>query len=274
MSPDSPNSFRFYINREFDHRKTRNAKYSLRAFARDLGVSNQKLSQILTGKLGISTASAEQIAARLKLSKFETDLFIALAESAHGRSESGRVKAAARVDKLAERLKFRDRSSDVEREGFSWLEYPIYMCYSLPEAQANHQWASRRLGIPEAVVKTIVDDFFSRDLLREENGSWIQPNPFVSVNAKSSGEAIRKLYKKMLDLASKSVSDTPITERKLSVSYMTLHPENLEVAKDAIDQFCYGLIDRFGKSDLAGARVYAFNTQLFPIDVKTGDNGL
>jgi plasmid maintenance system antidote protein VapI len=46
--------FKDFINREFDLRSSKNGSYSLRAFARDLGISPQRLSHLLSGKKGIS----------------------------------------------------------------------------------------------------------------------------------------------------------------------------------------------------------------------------
>ena len=56
-----------FLGAEFSKRKLRNETYSLRAFARDLGVSASRLSEILSGKLGISEKTAETIASKLRL---------------------------------------------------------------------------------------------------------------------------------------------------------------------------------------------------------------
>ena len=50
------------INEEFEKRKQINSAYSLRAFARDLGISAPRLSQILNKKQGLSLNAAQNLA--------------------------------------------------------------------------------------------------------------------------------------------------------------------------------------------------------------------
>jgi transcriptional regulator with XRE-family HTH domain len=59
-----PISFRQYLQGEVARRCCRNARYSLRAFARDLGVDHSTLSQILRGRRALSPRAIERHAAR------------------------------------------------------------------------------------------------------------------------------------------------------------------------------------------------------------------
>lgn len=54
-------TYQHYMLSEFEGRKSRNPGYSLRAFARDLGLAAPKLSEILRGKGGLSEASARRL---------------------------------------------------------------------------------------------------------------------------------------------------------------------------------------------------------------------
>ena len=64
------------IKEEFSKRVTRNSSYSLRAFARDLGVSPASLSCFLNQKKGISEKKATDIAGRLDLNLSKKEQFI------------------------------------------------------------------------------------------------------------------------------------------------------------------------------------------------------
>jgi plasmid maintenance system antidote protein VapI len=65
------------IAKAFEERKQRNPNYSLRAFARDVGISAAQLSRILRGQREISTEQACKIAFSLKLSPHLFVMFIA-----------------------------------------------------------------------------------------------------------------------------------------------------------------------------------------------------
>lgn len=88
-----------FLLEEFRSRRSRNPHYSLRAFARDLGMPASKLSQNLRGLCGISVAKAEKIAAKLQMRDDEKHLFLALVESQHARSRVARQQAHASLQR-------------------------------------------------------------------------------------------------------------------------------------------------------------------------------
>lgn len=58
-----------FLRQEFDSRKENNPRYSLRAFARDLGVSSGRLSEILNFRRRVTPLQAAKFAERLKLTR-------------------------------------------------------------------------------------------------------------------------------------------------------------------------------------------------------------
>jgi transcriptional regulator with XRE-family HTH domain len=59
--------FRTALNLEFRRRSERNPRYSLRAFARDLGSDHATISQILRGRRTLSSRMVRQLGSRLRL---------------------------------------------------------------------------------------------------------------------------------------------------------------------------------------------------------------
>ena len=59
------------INKEFQTRQARHAQYSLRSFARSLGVDVSVLSKIMHGRLGINPRMADTLLAKLTLTDEE-----------------------------------------------------------------------------------------------------------------------------------------------------------------------------------------------------------
>lgn len=60
--------YREHLNSEFLERKRKNSRYSIRSYARSLGVDNGYLSKLLRGKTLISLDLADSIAKKLNLS--------------------------------------------------------------------------------------------------------------------------------------------------------------------------------------------------------------
>jgi len=63
-----PVTFRTVLQAEYDRRLARNARYSLRAFARALSVNHSTLSQILRGKRRVTARNVRSIGSKLHLS--------------------------------------------------------------------------------------------------------------------------------------------------------------------------------------------------------------
>jgi transcriptional regulator with XRE-family HTH domain len=66
-------SFRKFLEHEFERRRMRNPRYSLRAFARALAVDHSSLSQFLNGKRRLTPRSIRQIGAAMRLSPREIE---------------------------------------------------------------------------------------------------------------------------------------------------------------------------------------------------------
>jgi transcriptional regulator with XRE-family HTH domain len=67
-----------YLISIFNERKDKNPRYSLRAFARSLGVSSGQLSEILSGKRPLSHKLARRISIALALTEDESQKLIQL----------------------------------------------------------------------------------------------------------------------------------------------------------------------------------------------------
>ena len=91
--------YRSFFKAELERRQARNPRYSLRSFARDLGFSAPRLSDVLRGRYGISRAAAFDLATRIRLSEVDRAYLCDLVESEHGRSRFTREAARARLAK-------------------------------------------------------------------------------------------------------------------------------------------------------------------------------
>lgn len=74
------NDFRVFLKEELQRRASKNPAYSLRAFARDIGLTNSHLSMTLSGRKRISAETAEQIAQRMNLKTGEAEYVVLLAQ--------------------------------------------------------------------------------------------------------------------------------------------------------------------------------------------------
>lgn len=96
--------YREVLKNELVQRQERNSLYSLRSFARDLGISPSRLSEIFNHKQGISLSWAKKISEKINLSTEDAELFCLLVTKEHGKSEQARSVAEEKIKQFMEKL--------------------------------------------------------------------------------------------------------------------------------------------------------------------------
>jgi len=76
-----------FLKHQLELRLAKNQSYSLRAFARDLGLSASRLSEVLKKKKGLSINAAFLLTEKLGLTSKEKELFFLSVEALHSRSK-------------------------------------------------------------------------------------------------------------------------------------------------------------------------------------------
>ena len=82
----------------YQHKKARNSNYSVRAFARDLGVPASNLSSAMNEKRGFAVPTLHQICDTLGLSDAERSVVLNATASQFARSHQAKIEAQKRVD--------------------------------------------------------------------------------------------------------------------------------------------------------------------------------
>lgn len=108
--------YRQILKNELTRRCGNNALYSLRAFARDIGVSPSQLTEVLGGKHGLSGRKAKTVSQNLGFNKEETNFFVDLVEATHGRSEVKRELAKIRIQNKQQHSK---RAKEIDLNTFA-----------------------------------------------------------------------------------------------------------------------------------------------------------
>ena len=87
----STHDYRAIVRGELDRRRKDNAKYSLRALARDFNISPSFLSEVLGGKARFSKDQGIQWAKANRFSSDEVEFFGELVDSCDGRTDAIRT---------------------------------------------------------------------------------------------------------------------------------------------------------------------------------------
>ncbi|RYZ63769.1 MAG: hypothetical protein EOP09_17105 [Proteobacteria bacterium] len=153
---------------ELAARIAKNARYSLRAFARDLKIEPGVLSQILSGKRFCSESIALQIADRLLWSPDQSDEFLHALARAKKRAGLKRISPnlRARLKKpTSETKQSKDLSLDVFKVIADWQHYAILDLPFTRGYQSDVKWIAAQLGLSVHEARSSVDRLIAVGLM-------------------------------------------------------------------------------------------------------------
>ena len=247
---------------EFRSRRSRNPHYSLRAYARDLGMPASKLSQNLRGLCGISVAKAETIALRLQMREDEKQLFLTLVESQHARSRVARQQAVVALAQIRD-----ENILELSLEKFSavrdWYHMAILEMTDLRGFRSDLKWIAGKLFLPIDVVKEAVARLEALGLMKLENGEWKQTHRDLELPGGVPSRTIREHHKQILSKAIVAVDAVAADKREFSSHTFTVNRQDLPELKSAVRDF-QRRISKLSQTADKDA-VYVLAVQLFPI---------
>lgn len=159
----SASDFRTFLEQELSRRNSANPNYSLRAFARDLGVDSSFLSKLLNGKRSMTARTIMSLAPRLSLPESEVQNFI---QKANGRRR--RYSVGGQDVQVYQEIEDHKYLQNLE-----WFHLAILEMVNLKTFQANATWIAERLSITPDQAQQALDALMSHGVLSQrEDGAW------------------------------------------------------------------------------------------------------
>lgn len=258
-------------------RCSKNPGYSLRAFARDLGLSAQSLSHIMNGNRGISREKGQVIAEKIGLSETEKEELITFIEARYSRSPRIRDEAAKRMILLQGMMK-----SDLALESFKmisgWYHLALLTLLQIERKIQSPKFLAARLGISVYEVKASLERLLKLKMLKIESQRYIpEQDYFINKNGTSS-QSVKTFHEQILDKAKTALTLQKVQERDFSVVFLPIDPDRVDEIKEEIRVFRKRIEQKFSSSPENCKEVYALGVQLFriseqcPTDQNKGEN--
>ncbi len=266
--------YREILHCELARRIKQNPRYSQGAFARDLSLTPSRLSEILHGKQGVSTQVAQQIAKLMRFSEEETQYFLDLVESQHGRSRLLREAARLRLQRFRRSPLAELIGDDTFHLIADWYNVAVLELLRLDDARQDALWIARRLRIPQEQAADALERLERLRLIRRNEEGRLelveaQQNFIGSVQS----ESFQKFCRQILWKAIEAVDET---RPHAMHSYMVAVAEkNLPQLLATMRETCNKLAERMDVDIGSKDAVYCLTTQFFPVsdapneDIKT-----
>lgn len=211
---------RQFLREELERRSERNPRYSLRAFAKSLGMSHTVLSLVMSGKRPLSKRAAANIASQLALSPGEAHSLF--------RSRSGD--------------RFVAEPSSMDLDTFAviaeWYHFAILSLLELPEARLEARWIAEQLDITAQNAALAIDRLVRLGVIaQKDDGRWRQTKKSFRLDPRYSTAATRRFQLQLLQKSIESLENETLEKRDHTSTTFAMDPALLPYAKARIQKF-------------------------------------
>lgn len=231
-----PDNYRKYLTENFESRSLRNPSYSLRAYARDLGIGTSTLTEVLKGKYGLSKARIETIVNSLQLTSSQAEHFSDLVTRDHSRNLLDREEAISRIQS---RLK--QTTESVTLDGFrvisDWYHLALLELITLPNSGSDTSKMAKALNLPELTVKEALERLMRLDLVIKKDDGFYPTDDFSAIGDETPSQIIRKFHRQILEKALTALESQSVEKRENSSTVFAINVEDLPAAKKKLLKF-------------------------------------
>lgn len=256
-----------YLQLELTKRVHKNPHYSLRSFARDLGVTAGWLSEFLSFKKGMSVQKAKEISQSLGLTLKEQEVFVLSAQAAHARKREDKSVASQQLKayKLTKTFKF---SNQDFVEAGAWYHQAILELIETDDFSHRELEISQRLRLPMATVVRALKELQNIGMLEIRNGKMLPAFEETQTEQGRPSRAIKKYHEEILQKATSALHEQPIDEREFISVTFAFDAERILEAKEELRKMQKAFTDKFYGNGSAKNSVHQFSLQLFRLDNK------
>lgn len=242
-----------FLSQFFDKRHAKNNQYSIRAFARDIGISSGRASEFLRGVSIPGPRLSRRIASALQLSeKQKLQLNYLIASHVSVRKNGQREDAYQLADKEFTLLP-------------DWQHFAVLNLLNTTGAKPSVEWLAERLALPESSVEDSLEKLCLAGLVAEEEGFYKATHQHLTSTSTIPSEALRNYNRQMIQKALWSIDNVPLELRNVTSIMMTANPSNLYKLKVLTNEFKQRAAELFGEGD--ATEVYNLCIQIFPCTV-------
>ncbi len=248
------------VRSRFLEMQTRNPSYSVRAYAKRLGMGASTLSMVLSGQRQCSKKVAAQIADRLMLDPLDRASVLEKTDLKNKKQTSEHVLSYLKV------------SNDQFVAFSEWSYMAILNLVRMKSFKNDPSWIAGRVGITEKQVVEALDRLQRLGMLiTDENGKLKRSHEAYRTSDDIADVTIRKGHFQTLDLAKKSLEEDEIDIRDFSWLTMSVKQSQMKEMKEFIRKFQTEFVELFAKNEDPD-EVYRLAVQMIPLTKKIETN--
>ena len=244
------------IETEFLKRKNANSSYSLRAFAKNLGISPAVLSQVLNRKRDLTPKILKTIAPKINLDDEKLDRYLKSLQ---------KLKKEKNIKSVEKEFK---RKLDVDTFAVisQWYHYVILELFYLDDFQNDPHWIAKKINVDIKDVKQAIENLKSVHLLKVENDELVPTDYYTLLDDfQYTSKAMRERQKQILNLSALKIDQLNIDVRDHSSITISVDPALIPEIKNKIKVFRRSLGNFISKKSNKNVAVYEILMSFFPV---------
>lgn len=243
-----------YLKAELENRLEKNPRYSLRAFAKALGVHPAELSLVLRGERTLSYNSCQKVMANLALSPSQSKYFLEILQN-----EKIGLQFIAKEESTTSTLQV-EKFSKVSK----WYHFAILNLIETKNFQWTPSYISRRLGISLIEAGLAMQDLLAEGLVNlAERKTKKRSLEVVRVQTHFPSSVIRQYHEQHIKKSLTALQEIPTHQREYQSIGVSVSMKDLPKVKAFVDKFTDEFLEKFHNPE--GNEIYQLQLSLFPL---------
>ncbi len=238
-----------HIHEVFAKRKQRNSLYSLRSFARDLGLSSGKLSEMMRNKIKVSEKVFLTIAKKLE---FNNELHNKL-HSELMKYNKGRIS----IDTQDDGIDF--------TQIFTQQHLAISALFDLPMFENNLTWIANALSFDVDQCQILLDDLVLSGMITVNDEEYFKPENSSRRVKRPGKEGYKDYFKTGLLEAAKATDRRGEPLHWFNSTIAPMNEKNFKTFKSKMNVLMEELNYELSQQDEEADNIYHVNVACYPI---------
>ncbi|MBO9665788.1 MAG: DUF4423 domain-containing protein [Bdellovibrio sp.] len=243
-----------FFNQIFLAKKAKNPKYSMRAFARDLSLTQGRLWELIHGRYVPGTKVTERISEVLRLSE----------------EDKAQLNQLVSLAKDTPTPTLRELKTDEFALISDWEHFAIINLLGTKDSKSCVEWIAKRLSISVLQAEGAVQRLLDAGLLVQTDKGLTPSFANVSTENEIPSPVLRESQRQVIVQSLDSLQRDSVDVRSITSVTFPANIKNLPKAKKLISEFSARMAELMEKGDRT--EVYNLAVQLVPVTASASAN--
>jgi uncharacterized protein (TIGR02147 family) len=203
-----------YLKEDFLEKTKKNSAFSMRAYAKQLGIAPSTLCQVLKGQRNLSTDMLHGMAQRLGLTDTDAQYFVLVGELDSSKNPERRCQLMERLNSFREQP-FKEQQLDLDyfRSISDWYHFAILQLTRVQNKMSASSIA-KSLGISKVEADLAMERLIRLGMMEETApGQYSQTPVHYKAESRTRNAALNKFHKQYLDKSLTALDEQKPDER-------------------------------------------------------------